>query len=262
MDRAANPSPHASSQPSPAMETATGTRRALHQWLERIESNPKLDAVATQLDGLAAKVSRGRTGEVLRGEPLGHPLHPALTDLPIGFFTSANVLDLIGGRSGRTAARRLIALGLLSVPATAAAGLADYSGMTDPKARRVAAVHAAGNSVAALLYLASWRARGRSRYVRGKLLALAGAGVATGAGYLGGRLAFGDNGDGGGGDSTADDPTNPRLIGRVEAAEVLTVPVDRIDVMVADGILLPVPDSNGEMLFDRSMVDAVRHQGG
>lgn len=207
MDRAASPSPNASSQPPPAMETGAGTRRALHRWLERIESNPKLDPVATRLDGLAAKVSRGRTGEMLRGEPLGHPLHPALTDLPIGFFTSANVLDLIGGRGGRTAARRLIALGLLSVPATAAAGLADYAGMTDPKTRRVAAVHAVGNSAAALLYLASWRARGRSRYVRGKLLALAGAGVATGAGYLGGRLAFGDDG-GGGGDSDSD-PIEP-----------------------------------------------------
>ena len=30
--------------------------------------------------------------------------------------------------------------------------------------------------------------------MRGKLLALAGAGVATGAGYLGGRLAFGEGG--------------------------------------------------------------------
>lgn len=261
MDRAASPSPNPSSQFPSTMGTETGMRRAMLQWLERIESNPKLDALATRLDGLAAKVSQGRTGEVLRGEPLGHPLHPALTDLPIGFFTSANVLDLIGGRSGRTAARRLIALGLLSVPATAAAGLADYSGMTDPKTRRVAAVHAVGNSVAALLYLSSWRARGRSRYIRGKLLALAGAGVATGAGYLGGRLAFGENGGGGGDDGSADDPTNPHLIGRIEAAEVLTVPVDRIDVMVADGILLPVPDSNGELLFDRAMVDAVRHQG-
>lgn len=259
MDRAASPSSTAVPQPPPA----AGMRRALHQWLERIEGNPKLDTVAARLDGLAAKVSQGPTGAVLRGEPLGHPLHPALTDLPIGFFTSANVLDLIGGRSGRTAARRLIALGLLSVPATAAAGLADYSGMTDPKARRVAAVHAAGNSMAALLYLASWRARGRSRYVRGKLLALAGAGVATGAGYLGGRLAFGDSDrDGGGGNDVADDPTNPRLIGRIEAADLLTVPVDRIDVMVADGILLPAPDTDGELLFDRAMVDAVRHQGG
>ncbi len=207
MDRAARPSPYANAQPTPPMQTGTGMRRALNQWLERIESSPKLDPVATRLDGLAAKVGRGRTGEVLRGEPLGHPLHPALTDLPIGFFTSANVLDLIGGRGGRTAARRLIALGLLSVPATAAAGLADYAGMTDPKTRRVAAVHAVGNSAAALLYLASWRARGRSRYVRGKLLALAGAGVATGAGYLGGRLAFGD--DGGGGGVSDSDPIEP-----------------------------------------------------
>ena len=259
MDRAASPDPHADTQPSPA----AGLRRSLHEWVTRIEANPKLDQVASRLDGLATKVSQGRTGEVLRGEPLGHPLHPALTDLPIGFFTSASVLDLIGGRSGRTAARRLIFFGLLSVPATAAAGLADYSGMTDPKTRRVAAVHAAGNSVAALLYFSSWRARGRHRHVRGKLLALAGAGVATGAGYLGGRLAFGESdGDGGGGDNTADDPTNPRLIGRIEAADLLTVPVDRIDVMVADGILLPVPDTDGELLFDKAMVDAVRHQGG
>lgn len=222
MDRAASPSPYASPQPPPAM----GMRRALNQWLERIESNPRLDPLASRLDGLAAKVTQGRTGEILRGEPLGHPLHPALTDLPIGFFTSANVLDLIGGRGGRTAARRLIALGLLSVPATAAAGLADYSGMTDPKTRRVAAVHAVGNSAAALLYLASWRARGRHRYVRGKLLALAGAGVATGAGYLGGRLAFGDT-DGGGGDSSADvDPTDPTMVGEAEPPELIIVQVD------------------------------------
>lgn len=261
MDRAATPSPDADPQPPPAMAQTEGMRATLRDWVRRIEANPKLDQVAAQLDILAAKVTQGQAGPVLKGEPLGHPLHPALTDLPIGFFTSANVLDLIGGRSGRTAARRLIALGLLSVPPTVAAGLADYSAMTDPKTRRVAAVHAAGNSVAALLYFSSWRARGRHRYLRGKLLALAGAGVATGAGYLGGRLAFGDDSGGGGDDDSADDPTNPRLIGRIEAADLLTVPVDRIDVMVADGILLPVPDTDGELLFDRAMVDAVRHQG-
>ena len=222
MDRAASPSPSASPQSPPPMAEPgmeAGMRRALRDWVTRIEANPKLDQVAARLDGLAAKVTQGQAGPALKGEPLGHPLHPALTDLPIGFFTSANVLDLIGGRGGRTAARRLIALGLLSVPPTVAAGLADYSTMTDPKNRRVAAVHAVGNGVAALLYLSSWRARGRHRYLRGKVLALAGAGVATGAGYLGGRLAFGESDGGGGGtdDAVGVDPTDPRLIERVEA---------------------------------------------
>ena len=39
----------------------------------------------------------GKRGSVLRGEWLGHAVHPLLTDVVLGTWTSAHVLDLFGG---------------------------------------------------------------------------------------------------------------------------------------------------------------------
>jgi hypothetical protein len=41
---------------------------------------------------VAAVLPRGPAKDALHGVSLGHPLHPLLTDLPIGFWTSAWVL--------------------------------------------------------------------------------------------------------------------------------------------------------------------------
>ena len=60
---------------------------------------------------------------------LGHPLHPVLTDLPIGFWTSAWVLDLIGGEDHAPAAQLLVGLGLLSTVPTIATGAADWTAL-------------------------------------------------------------------------------------------------------------------------------------
>jgi uncharacterized membrane protein len=154
------------------------------------------DDVVDVVDSLASAVVAEPTRKsVLQGDWLGHPLHPMLTDIPIGFWTAATVLDVVGGRQMRPASQRLVALGLLSVPMTVAAGLADFSGISSTRERRVAAIHAAGNASATGAYLASWFARRRGNHWRGAMLALVGAAVATGAGYLGGHLSFGDIGD-------------------------------------------------------------------
>ena len=133
----------------------------------------------------------GRLGSWLRGEWAGHALHPALTDLPIGCWTSALILDVVGGQRSRPAARRLIGAGLLTVPITAATGLAEFGSLEDDGPRRVAAVHGIGNVVAAASYLLSWRARRRNRHLRGVLWGLVGSVAVTTSGILGGHLAFG-----------------------------------------------------------------------
>ena len=64
---------------------------------------------AEALDGPAAAIGRtvrgaipeGPAKEALSGAWLGHALHPLLTDVPIGTWTSAVLLDFIGGRDGR-----------------------------------------------------------------------------------------------------------------------------------------------------------------
>src|SRR5690349_16213768 len=93
--------------------------RAMHQ----VELTRELDRLAPLYARLGRPVADSRVGDLLRGEGTGHALHPALTDLPIGFWTSAMALDLTG-RKNQDAADLLIALGLLSAVPTVLTGLA------------------------------------------------------------------------------------------------------------------------------------------
>jgi uncharacterized membrane protein len=155
---------------------------------ERLEQATALDPVVSALRPLAAAlVDDPARRDLLRGTWLGHALHPLMTDLPIGFWTSALVLDAIGGPEARPAARRLVALGLLTAGPTALTGWAEWSA-TDEREQRVGVVHAASNVVAIVLFLGSWRARRRLEHGRGKALGLAAASALGLGGYLGGHL--------------------------------------------------------------------------
>ncbi|MEY9878412.1 putative membrane protein [Streptacidiphilus sp. MAP12-33] len=147
----------------------------------------------TWLDPLVALVRRGVTvtaldpvRDALRGEWLGHRLHPALVQVPIGCWSSAAVLDLFPGE--RRASSGLIALGLLSVPPTALTGWVDWADLP-PQRQRAGLVHAAANLTASALYTASLCARLRGRWARGRALAWSGLAVAGVGGAIGGHLA-------------------------------------------------------------------------
>ncbi|MHB8457211.1 MAG: Rieske (2Fe-2S) protein, partial [Acidimicrobiales bacterium] len=129
----------------------------------------------------------------LSGVWLGHRLHPMLTDVAVGAFSGAALVDLLAPRHSRIA-RRLIGVGLVAAVPTAASGLSDWIDVYDD-ARRVGIVHAAGNSVALGLYARSWLHRGRIHRARGKrgkgrLSSFAGLGVLAFTGYLGGHLSY------------------------------------------------------------------------
>jgi uncharacterized membrane protein len=177
--------------PGPSPDRPAEAPNPLEAAVARLGDEPGLDPLVERLRTVAGPVGRGGAGDLLRGRWLGHALHPMLTDLPVGCWTSAWFLDLVGGPSSRGAAQRLVGLGLLAVPATAAAGLADWSTIEEQGTRRVGAVHAALNGVASLCYLGSWRHRRRDRYGRGVAWGMVGALAATAAGHLGGHLAFG-----------------------------------------------------------------------
>jgi uncharacterized membrane protein len=155
-----------------------------------LESASYLDVVNRLLGPVAGRLDRGRLGSVLSGEWLGHALHPMLTDLPIGFWTSSWVLDVVGGKSSRTASRRLIGLGVAAALPTAASGAVEWNRIPTAGTGRVGVAHAIANTTALALYFASWRARHRGRHVRGVALAQFGALAATAGGHLGGHLAF------------------------------------------------------------------------
>lgn len=158
--------------------------------IERLGATEALDSVAKPLSRQVAAAVRHRLAkDVLSGSWLGHPVHPWLTDLTIGAWTSALVVDLTGGRAGQQAADRLIGLGVLTAAPTAVTGLSDWSDHLGAE-RRVGLVHALANLAATACYGASYLARRRGSRPRGLALSIAGAAAVTVGGYLGGYLSF------------------------------------------------------------------------
>jgi nitrite reductase/ring-hydroxylating ferredoxin subunit/uncharacterized membrane protein len=164
--------------------------RRLRQFVGAIERAEALDAPIAAVRAVTGRIFESdQVKRVLSGAPLGHRLHPLLTDIPIGCWTSASVLDLVAWRSGRAGARRLVALGVVAALPTVASGLSDWTD-TETEDRRIGFVHAGGNSLGILLEVASWSARRRGHHVRGAVLGASALGVMTVAGYLGGHLVF------------------------------------------------------------------------
>ncbi len=158
------------------------------QIIAAIEEIPGLESLSEWLVKVLAPVTRRRTlMDLLHGRWLGHALHPALSDVPLGMWTSVPVLDLIGDGTGAT---MLTAVGCIAAGATAATGTADWS-VTVGRDRRLALVHGLANTAVLGLQLGSLSARLRGRTVRGRWLSLAGLAAGAGAAYLGGELVLG-----------------------------------------------------------------------
>ncbi|CAL9622299.1 hypothetical protein SUDANB95_05843 [Actinosynnema sp. ALI-1.44] len=153
--------------------------------LRWVEDNKALDRAA---GAVAEAIPSGvRSSRLLRGEPMGHPAHPAAVLLPLGMFAASNVLDLLPGEG--KAARALIGIGLATAPVAIATGLAEYATL-DERQRRTAFVHLAANAAANLLYLTSFRLRGHGFGVVGRVVSGLGMGVLTAGGLVGGHLAY------------------------------------------------------------------------
>jgi nitrite reductase/ring-hydroxylating ferredoxin subunit len=165
--------------------------KILQQTVRRLERLEALDKVAKPLTEAIGRVVQPRmVRNLLSGTDLGEPLHPVLTDLPIGAWVMSALLDTVGGPAAEGAADLLVTAGVVAAAPTAAAGLNDWSDTAGPETR-VGLVHATLNTTALSLYLASAVARARGRRRGGKALALAGLGVLMGGAYLGGHMSFG-----------------------------------------------------------------------
>ncbi len=164
-------------------------RQSLARAIERLDL---LDPVAKPLRRLAkSAVPEGsRLKDALSGTWLGHPLHPPLTDVVVGAWTSALLLDLVGGEDAEAGADTLVAAGALAAVPTAFSGLSDWADLRGGS-RRVGTLHAVGNSTALVLHILSWFARRRGDRGRGRLLSGTGFAVASFSAWLGGHLSFG-----------------------------------------------------------------------
>ena len=158
--------------------------------VSRLGESEVLDRIGDPLGKLASRIPKGAVKDALSGTWLGHPLHPLLTDVVIGAFTSASVVDVIGGSGGAPAAQTLVGLGLAAAVPTVAAGLSDWSD-TYGHDKRVGVAHAASNATGVVMQMLSLRARRRGHRATGAFLSLLGMGAMTVGGYLGGYLSYG-----------------------------------------------------------------------
>ena len=159
--------------------------------VDTVESTESLDRISAPLAAFVKKITAASPAvkNALSGTWLGHSLHPVLTDLPIGAWVSATVLDLAAGEEGAVAARRLVGIGVLAAAPTAAAGAADWSDTHGP-AQRTGLIHWAGNFTATVLQGTSWAVRRRGHRGAGAALSLLALTITVGAAYLGGHLTL------------------------------------------------------------------------
>jgi len=156
-----------------------GQNEMLDLWSDRLQ---EFLHVTVEQGGPAAI----RAKNWLNGVWLGHPLHPALTDVALGAWWTGSFLDLVGVKRTADAA---ITLGVLSVVPTALSGAADWADTSDEQ-RRTGLVHALLNSAGLVCMIGSLFARRAERRGAGVCLSMVGLGFSSFSAYLGGHMVF------------------------------------------------------------------------
>src|ERR1700761_1555392 len=199
-DQAHDPST-AGRRPGPAVRSPFSSTRLtdwhgdLATWIDRLGW---LRALSERLTGVLGPVrERHQDNPLLEllhgGRWIGHPLHPALSDLPVGLWAGVTVLDAVdrgpAPRPGIDAAGVLSAAGIIAAGATAVTGLTDWT-VSNDEDRRVGLFHGLLNTAALGLQCASLGARLAGHRGTARALGAASLTVTAGAGYLGGHLVF------------------------------------------------------------------------
>ena len=157
---------------------------------------------STAIDAIANPLARAVHESLEHAEPLknalhgvwlGHPLHSVLTDIPVGAWTTAAVLDATAGWTHaygyEQAAEAAIMVGLAGAAGSAVTGLTDWS-ETDGGSRRLGLIHGLINLTATSFYAASLLARRRGRHAAGRGYSAVGYTLLMAGAYLGGTLVY------------------------------------------------------------------------
>jgi nitrite reductase/ring-hydroxylating ferredoxin subunit/uncharacterized membrane protein len=161
------------------------------------DAMPFLDSVADRVQPkVQAIIDEGgaRLRNVVDGVWFGSPLHPALTDVPVGSWTAAITFDALGvvtgSRTLRNAADASLALGVAGGFAAAALGLSDWRYLSGGS-RRMGTAHALLNTVGLALSTTSLILRATGRRRAGQVAFLSGYSLVGVGAHLGGELSYG-----------------------------------------------------------------------
>ena len=164
-----------------------------------IEKQEWLDTAADTLQKAvtSAYEAGGEAGQrikdAMHGTWLGHPLHAAVTDVPIGAWTASVVMDAIDEMSPssgmKTGADTALAIGLAGAGLAAVAGLTDWSA-TDGRARKIGLTHGLLNVAAVGLFTTSFFMRRADKRTEGRALSAIGFATSMLSAWLGGKLTY------------------------------------------------------------------------
>lgn len=208
--------------------------------IEVINKQDWLDPLAERVQpAIATALGRGgligpKIANFLHGTWLGHPFHVVLTDVPIGAWTAAAVLDLIEAKTGSRAIARgadvAIKVGVAGAAAAAMTGLADWSKIGGGPRRRIGLVHGLLNVSATACYVASLSLRANRARDTGRNFAFLGFLISSVSAYLGGHLVYNEQV---GVDHTADASPPAEFVSVLAEAELAENHLRRVD---ADGM--------------------------
>jgi nitrite reductase/ring-hydroxylating ferredoxin subunit/uncharacterized membrane protein len=168
--------------------------------LERfIDQQQWLDTVGEPLQKYIGSLFSGggergkQIKNLLNGTWLGHPLHPVLTDVPVGAWVATFVLDTVASLQGsdelESAADITLATGLAAAVGSAATGLTDWSD-TYGEERKVGLAHGLTMVAAVVAYTVSLLARLTGARGAGVAMANTGLALMMAGAYLGGDEVY------------------------------------------------------------------------
>ncbi len=230
--------------------------------IDLIDRQNWLDGVADALQPAIADTfqSAGAAGQkvedFLHGTWLGHPLHSVLTDIPIGAWTAALVLDAMDEMSGREefgrGADAAVTVGIVGAVASAVTGLTDWH-KTDGSARRIGITHGLMNATALALYATSLACRRRKDRSAGRGLSFLGYAIASASAYLGGHLVYNEQI---GVDHTADQRPPKEFVRVMAESDLREGQLQRVE---ADGMPVLVVRRGGQIF---AIAETCSHLGG
>ncbi|HKV84582.1 MAG TPA: Rieske 2Fe-2S domain-containing protein [Ktedonobacterales bacterium] len=182
--------------PTPeSITVATAPAPARAPWTERLSDS--LQSGVKVLIGANRKPPR-RLKSLLHGTGGGHPLHPAITDVPIGAWLVTAIFDIIWltnmGANPWAAHAALVTIiaGFVASLGAFVTGISDWSDSYGAE-RSVGLLHGSLNTAAILVYLASIILRfGNHTHdtVPAAVLGFAGVALVLTAAYFGGDMVF------------------------------------------------------------------------
>ncbi len=175
---------------NPPLRYAIATIVESQTWLDKLAA--PFQSWLLKLFGQPGEPNR-RIKDVLNGTWFGHALHPVLTDIPIGAWSSTLLLDLdwLANESEGVArgADTVLVLGIVGATGAAVTGVTDWSDL-DGTDRRVGFMHGLLNSGILLTNIVSLVLRLTGKRRAGITLSTIGYLATLFSAYLGGELSF------------------------------------------------------------------------